>query len=47
MLENLKRHERAHDDARDSEKLFRAADAAMYAVKRSTKNRVASAAKED
>ncbi|MET0153345.1 MAG: sensor domain-containing diguanylate cyclase [Candidatus Binatia bacterium] len=35
------------DDARDAEKLFRAADAAMYAVKRSTKNRVASAAKEN
>jgi diguanylate cyclase (GGDEF)-like protein len=35
------------DHARDAEKLFRAADAAMYSVKRSTKNRVASAAKED
>jgi diguanylate cyclase (GGDEF)-like protein len=35
------------DHARDAENLFRAADAAMYSVKRSTKNRVASAAKED
>jgi diguanylate cyclase (GGDEF)-like protein len=35
------------DHARDAENLFRAADAAMYSVKRSTRNRVASAAKED
>jgi diguanylate cyclase (GGDEF)-like protein len=35
------------DQARDAESLFRAADAAMYSVKRSTKNRVRSAAKED
>lgn len=35
------------DHAGDAESLFRAADAAMYAVKRSTKNRVGSAAKED
>jgi diguanylate cyclase (GGDEF)-like protein len=35
------------DNAQDAESLFRAADAAMYSVKRSTKNRVRSAAKED
>jgi diguanylate cyclase (GGDEF)-like protein len=35
------------DQARDAESLFRAADAAMYSVKRSTKNRVRSAAKEN
>jgi len=35
------------DNAQDAESLFRAADTAMYSVKRSTKNRVRSAAKED